>query len=542
MKFIFVILLFPIQLFAQNISGVWKGHLYNDTTKQFMPYELAIDDDNGKLNGYSYTIFMIDSIKMVGVKTVKIKNRDELFFVEDEKLIYNNYIEPPAKGVRMFSILSYSKSDSAEILSGSWNTNATNEYSPLTGTISLEKKKPVKDIAIIGKLDEIGLINKLSFINIDRFNKEKNREKTLVAVNTIPPEQQQFPAAKKDEKMVAATDQKQNERKDIAAKPEEKNNKKASVAENNIPPKQQQFPTAKKDEKIIAAVDQKRNERKDIVAKPGEKNNKKTSVAIDSIPPKQQQSSAVKKDEKMIAAVDQKQNGKNDVITKDQATAASPKNKRPPGEGKIAQKSSLPVDNKPVAQKIPESSKNKNLPENKIEDAGEPLQQEKDLSKTKENIVEKSLPPITGKVPSGVEKPAINEVAAVTKIPVTPPAAQIASRKIETIRTVEIVNDSLVLSLFDNGVIDGDTVTVLVNGNVVWPMVGLLERSANKTIYLTPEMGDSISVVMYAESLGSIPPNTGLLVIRDGNTNHEIRFSGDLKKNSAIILKRKKVE
>ena len=75
---------------------------------------------------------------------------------------------------------------------------------------------------------------------------------------------------------------------------------------------------------------------------------------------------------------------------------------------------------------------------------------------------------------------------------------------------------------------------------MVWPRVGLREQSTNKTIYLTPDMGDSIFVVMYAENLGSIPPNTGLLVIREGNMDHEIRFSGDLKKNSAIILKRKK--
>jgi hypothetical protein len=53
-------------------------------------------------------------------------------------------------------------------------------------------------------------------------------------------------------------------------------------------------------------------------------------------------------------------------------------------------------------------------------------------------------------------------------------------------------------------------------------------------------MGDSISVVMYAENLGSIPPNTGLLVIRDASRIYEIRFSGDLQKNSAIILVRKK--
>jgi hypothetical protein len=72
------------------------------------------------------------------------------------------------------------------------------------------------------------------------------------------------------------------------------------------------------------------------------------------------------------------------------------------------------------------------------------------------------------------------------------------------------------------------------------PRVGLLEKAFNKTIYLTPEMGDSINIIMYAENLGSIAPNTGLLVVRDGSINYEIRFSGDLKKNSAIILKRKR--
>jgi hypothetical protein len=121
-------------------------------------------------------------------------------------------------------------------------------------------------------------------------------------------------------------------------------------------------------------------------------------------------------------------------------------------------------------------------------------------------------------------------------------AADIEKRKIETIRTVEISQDSLVLSLYDNGTVDGDTVSVLLNGKVIWPRVGLLERAINKTIYLTPEMGDSISIILYAENLGSIPPNTGLLVIREAKRIYEIRFSGDLNKNSGIILLRKKKE
>ena len=528
MKFLFIILLFPVQLFAQNISGVWKGNLYNDTTKQFMPYELAIDDDNGKLNGYSYTVFLIDSIKMEGVKTVKIKNKDDQFFIEDNKLIFDNYIEPPAKGVRMFSIVTYSKNDTAEILSGSWNTNATNEYSPLTGTILLQKKRPQRQIAIIEKLDEIGLLSKLSFINIDRFNKEKNNEKTLVAANNISPKEQQPVAVKREEKIVAAVDQKPDQEKIVIAEKQEKNNEKTPIAVNDIPAQEKQPEPAKREEKIVA-VDHKPDQEKIVVTKKPEKNNEKNSVAVNDntakkqqaepiISRKENQTSPPKKEEKLIAAVDENENKKKALIPKN--TEKQQQNKEP----EVVKKE-------------------EKISENKTENIRKPVIESTDLAKTpeQEKNVEKSLSAVKEKIPSSLEKPAI-AVEDVAKIRVNPPAAQIASRKIETIRTVEIMNDSLVLSLFDNGVIDGDTVTVLINGNVVWPMVGLLERSANKTVYLTPEMGDSISVVMYAENLGSIAPNTGLLVVRDGNTNHEIRFSGDLKKNSAIILKRKKLQ
>jgi len=37
-----------------------------------------------------------------------------------------------------------------------------------------------------------------------------------------------------------------------------------------------------------------------------------------------------------------------------------------------------------------------------------------------------------------------------------------------------------------------------------------------------------------------IPPNTGLLVIMDGTTRHEIRFEGDMQRSSAVILRKKR--
>jgi hypothetical protein len=95
-----------------------------------------------------------------------------------------------------------------------------------------------------------------------------------------------------------------------------------------------------------------------------------------------------------------------------------------------------------------------------------------------------------------------------------------------------------VLTLYDNGEIDGDTVSVLMNGEVIMPMVGLTTNAVRKVIY-TKDLPDSIQIVMYAETLGSLPPNTGLLIVYDGTERYEIRFSGDLKKNAAIVFRRK---
>ncbi|HEY5371851.1 MAG TPA: hypothetical protein VIJ75_22940, partial [Hanamia sp.] len=166
MKFLFILLFFSVKSYAQDVSGVWTGYMYNDTTAQKMHYELAINDTKGKGGGYSHTTFIIDSIKNIGIKSVSITVKDGHYYVEDDKYIYNNFPEPPAKGVKMFSFLTLSENDTAEVLSGIWRTNPTKVYKPLTGTIYLEKKKNVKpqETLIVGELVHLGLGNKLTFL------------------------------------------------------------------------------------------------------------------------------------------------------------------------------------------------------------------------------------------------------------------------------------------------------------------------------------------------------------------------------------------
>jgi hypothetical protein len=132
-----------------------------------------------------------------------------------------------------------------------------------------------------------------------------------------------------------------------------------------------------------------------------------------------------------------------------------------------------------------------------------------------------------------------NTTATISTAPVKP-AASIDKRKTEVITNVFFTSDSLVLSLYDNGTVDGDTVSVVLNGEVIIAKKGLSENAIRTTIHISPQQNDSLQLVMYAENLGSIPPNTGVLVIQDGNKRTEVRFAGDLQRSSAIILQRRR--
>ena len=120
-------------------------------------------------------------------------------------------------------------------------------------------------------------------------------------------------------------------------------------------------------------------------------------------------------------------------------------------------------------------------------------------------------------------------------------AVEIEKRLTKSDQSFYFETDSLLLTLYDNGQVDGDTVTVLMNGNIIFSKVGLTTKANSKTIYISSNM-DSVKLVMYAESLGEIPPNTGLMVVTDGEKRYDVRFSADLRTNSGIVFRRKRKE
>ena len=143
------------------------------------------------------------------------------------------------------------------------------------------------------------------------------------------------------------------------------------------------------------------------------------------------------------------------------------------------------------------------------------------------------------KKPKPVKQPANNnikkETTTVVKSPLKP-----TERKIQKIDEIFFTSDSLLLSFYDNGTVDGDTISMILNGRMIAEKIKLTTNAFRITIPTRIGQNDSLLLVMQAESLGLIPPNTGLLIIQDGTARYEIRFEGDMQRSSAIVLRRKK--
>ena len=93
---------------------------------------------------------------------------------------------------------------------------------------------------------------------------------------------------------------------------------------------------------------------------------------------------------------------------------------------------------------------------------------------------------------------------------------------------------SLTLNLYDNGEIDGDSVSVYVNDA---PVIQHQLITAKPVILGIPvEKGKRYTISLFAENLGRIPPNTALLKIEAGALTKEIRLSASLDTNAAVII------
>jgi len=88
------------------------------------------------------------------------------------------------------------------------------------------------------------------------------------------------------------------------------------------------------------------------------------------------------------------------------------------------------------------------------------------------------------------------------------------------------------VDFYDNGVVDGDSVSVFLDNQVIISKKGLSLTPVTATFTLAPSKEYELTV--FAESMGSISPTTALVVITCGAKRYEILISSNEEKNSSI--------
>jgi hypothetical protein len=92
--------------------------------------------------------------------------------------------------------------------------------------------------------------------------------------------------------------------------------------------------------------------------------------------------------------------------------------------------------------------------------------------------------------------------------------------------------------LYDNGEIDGDTVSIYHNNELVVAHAGLSEKPIKLKIKVDKN-NPHHEIIMVADNLGSIPPNTSLMVVTSKLKRYEVFISSSEQKNARVVIERK---
>lgn len=108
-------------------------------------------------------------------------------------------------------------------------------------------------------------------------------------------------------------------------------------------------------------------------------------------------------------------------------------------------------------------------------------------------------------------------------------------RRNDVVKTIQIIEPKFQLEFYDNGEIDGDSISVFYNGKLILSNQRLSDKPVSLTLPIDKNSRENI-VTMYADNLGTIPPNTAVMIVRDGNRTYEVRLESDLKKSASVIF------
>lgn len=512
----------------QILAGIYSGSMYNDSTKMLQKYELALSEYRGKVFGYSYVTFVVNDTFYYGIRRVKgYKNDKNELVLTDEELLANNFPESPAKRVKRTATFPLAQEDTITNLSGTWQTNRTRQYYSVGGATKTERSVDSAQSPLVAHLKELKIIADQPTYQeavVAKAKPKKEEKKNEVAKNT--PEKPADAGRKSDtEAIVAANNKpvpvtnKTTTTKTTTADPATTGTNGSTEAPVNKSEEKKAAPPANPVAQKPVVIDDRTGDVVTEKEKPGTNNRTETAKNPAANKPAESGNNSVAEVKKQPAQPQQ------DGITQEKPGV------KPTDVAKeeAAKKTGLTTKSTGSATEAV-----KDNPSSTGVAANNPAAHNNNTAGA-ENKTATAQPGTSGTTGAGekANTPADKPAAVAASAP-------LAERSTNVIQTLEVLSDSITLSFYDNGVVDGDVISVFVNGQNIIASAKLTEVAMKKTIQLPTFAGDSVQVTLVAETLGSIPPNTGLLLVYDGDKRYDVRFAADMQTNASIVFRKAK--
>ena len=112
---------------------------------------------------------------------------------------------------------------------------------------------------------------------------------------------------------------------------------------------------------------------------------------------------------------------------------------------------------------------------------------------------------------------------------------EVVARKNLLISKIIVTDPTIELKLYDNGIVDNDSVTILYNGNIIATHQKLSEIPVTINLTLDKEKSKH-EIILFAENLGTMPPNTALIIINTNGKRYELRSSANMEENAVLYF------
>jgi hypothetical protein len=115
----------------------------------------------------------------------------------------------------------------------------------------------------------------------------------------------------------------------------------------------------------------------------------------------------------------------------------------------------------------------------------------------------------------------------------------LVGRENKLVKQVIINSPSISIDLYDNGTIDNDTIMIFDNKVLLLENKRLSYKATHFDVNFNKD-NNRHEIIIVAHNLGTVPPNTALMVVKDGTSRQEIYITSTLSVNAMIIFEQKK--